>query len=106
MKDDVDALIVDAEIGFQISDEACACNVHIREIRAGGRLIWNQPALVEPMFQRLNLKACTRQELLLVHDHDARSSRGLNVFPLSQFETNSSSSGSGDFGKTTFSLTN
>jgi hypothetical protein len=29
MKDDVDALIVDSEIGFQIPDETCPRNVHV-----------------------------------------------------------------------------
>src|SRR5262249_50546013 len=106
MKDDVHAFIVDAEIGLQIPDQPCPCNVHVREVRSDARLIWNEPALLKPVFQRLRLEACICQKLLLVHDHDALSSRGLNVFPLSQLETNASSSGSGDLGRTTLSLTN
>src|SRR5260370_11319139 len=106
MKDDVDALVVDAEIGFQVPDEMCPRNVDVGEAHSGGSLLWNEPPLLEPEIQRLHLEARTGQELLLVHDHDVLSSRGLNALPLSQFETNASSSGSGGLGKTTFSLTN
>src|SRR5258708_7927644 len=106
MKDDVDAVVVDAEIGFQVPDEMCPRNVHVGEVRAGGGLLWNEPPLFEPEIQRLHLEARTAQELLPVHDHDVLSSRGLNAFPLSQFEMNASSSGSGGLGKTTLSLTN
>ena len=106
MENDVDAFVIDSEIAFQIADEMCPRNVRVGEVCASGRLLWNEPPLLEPELQRLHLETRTGQELLLVHDHDVLSSRGLNAFPLSQFETNASSSGSGGLGKTTFSLTN
>src|ERR1700722_11437246 len=106
MKNDVDALVVDSETSFQIRDQARPREIHIREIHSAERLIRNEPPLLKPEVQRLPLEACTGQELLLVHDHDALSSRGSNVFPVPQFATKASSSGSGVFGKTTFNLTN
>ena len=106
MENDVDALVIDSEIAFQIADQMCPSHVRFGEGHFGGRLIWNEPPLVKPELQRLHLETRMGQELLLVHDHDVPSSRGLNAFPLSHFETNASSSGSGPLGKTTFSLTN
>jgi hypothetical protein len=106
MKDDIDAFVVDSEIVFQILDETRPRNVHVGEGRSGGSLLWDEPALLQPELERLHLQARTSQELLLVHDHGVLSSRGSNALPFSQFETNASSSGSGDLGKTTFSLTN
>ena len=106
MENDVDPLVIDSEIAFQIADQMRPSNVHVGENHFGGRLIRNEPSLLEPELQRLHLETRAGQELLLAHDHDVLSSRGLNAFPLSHFETNASSSGSGPLGKTTFSLTN
>src|SRR5262245_51404370 len=106
MKDDIDTLIIDPKIGFQILDETRTRNVKVGEVHSGGGFLWNEPLLLEPEVQRLHLEARTSQEFLLVHDPDIPSSRGLNALPLSQFETNVSSSGSGGLGKTTLSLTN
>src|SRR4051812_38722362 len=104
MKDDVDALVVDTEIRFQITNETSPCNVHVRELHSGGGVIWNEPSLLKPEIECLRLDTRMSKELLLVHDHDVLSSRGLKALPLSQFETNASSSGSGVLGKTTFNL--
>src|SRR6516225_1981384 len=106
MKNDVDALVIDSEIGFQVLDEMGPRKVHLGEIHFGRGLIGNEPALLEPDIQRLHLETRTTEKLRLAHGHDVLSSRGLNAFPLSHFATNASSSGSGGFGKTTFSLTN
>src|SRR5271167_3532402 len=105
MENDIDPLVVDPEVAFQIADQMRASNVDVGENHFGGRLIRNQPSLLQPELQRLHLETRAGQELLLVHDHDVPSSRGLNAF-LSHLETNASSSGSGPLGKTTFSLTN
>src|ERR1700753_2057532 len=105
VKDDVDPLIIDAEIRFQIPDEASPRDIQIREVHFGGGLIRNQPALFGPKLECLRLDARVSEEFLLVHDHDVLPSRGLNALPLSQPATNASSSGSGDLGKTTLSLT-
>src|SRR6202021_780658 len=86
MENDVDALVVDSEVAFQITDQARPGHVRIGEHHFVGRLIWNEPPLVEPELQRLHLEARIGQELLLVHDHDVPSSRGLNAFPLSPWE--------------------
>lgn len=82
MKDDVDTLVVDSEIGFQVPDEMCPHNVHVGEVHSGESLLWNEPSLLKPEFQRLRLEARKSQELLLVHDHDVLSSRGLNASPV------------------------
>src|ERR1700747_3183684 len=104
MENDIDTFIVDAEIALEIADQMGPGDVGIGELHLGGRLVGNEPLMLEPDLQRLHLEADTGQELLLVHDHDVPSSRGLNAF-LSHLETNSSSSGSGPLGKTTFSFT-
>ena len=79
-------------------------NVDVGEVLTGGGLLQDQPSLLELNIQRLCLQARTVQKLLLVHDHDVLPSRGLNALPLSQFETNASSSGSGGLGRTTLKL--
>jgi hypothetical protein len=104
MENDVDTLVIDSEVAFQITDQMCPSHIRIGEHHFGGRLIWNEPPLFNPELQRLYLQTRTGQELPLVHDMP--SSRGLDTFPLSHFETNASSSGSGPLGKTTFNLTN
>src|SRR5215469_7616391 len=106
MKDHVDALVIHPKVCFQIPDEKCSRNVRVREAHSGMSLLRNEPALLKPKLQRLPLEARVSQKLLLVHYHDMLSSRGLNSFPLFHLETNASSSGSGDLGKTIFSLTN
>src|SRR5262245_52027669 len=106
MENDVDAFVIDTEIAFQIADEVRPGHVPVGEAHFRGGFVWNNPPLLQPELQHLHLKAGTRQELLLVHDHDVLSSRGLNALPLSQVETNASSSESGNLGNTTFSLTN
>jgi hypothetical protein len=105
MKDDIDALVVDPEIVFEIPDEPRPRNVHVGEGHSGRGPIWNQPLLLDPEIQYLHLQTRASQELLPVHAHDVMSSRGLNIFPFSHVEMNASSSGSDVFGKTTFSLT-
>src|SRR3974390_1659861 len=106
MKDYIDALVVHPKVCLQIPDEECSRNVLVREARSGMSLLRNEPALLKPKLQRLPLKARISQKLLLVHNHDMFSSRGLNSLPLAHLETNASSSGSEDLGKTIFSLTN
>jgi hypothetical protein len=106
MKNDIDALIIDTEIDLQVPDEMGPRNVHLGEIHFGQSLIRNKPVLLEPDIRRLHLDTRTTEKLQLTQSHDVLSSRGLNAFPSSQFETNASSAGSGGFGKTTFSLTN
>ena len=58
MKDDVDALVVDSETRFQISDQTRPREIHIREIHSE-RLIRNESPLLKPEVQRLPLEACT-----------------------------------------------
>src|ERR1700756_500205 len=106
MKDDVAALVFHPEVCFQIPDKMYSRNIRVREAHSSGRLLRNEPALLKPKLQGLPVEARMSQKLLLVHDHDMLSSRGLNPFPLAHLETNASSTGSGDLGRTTFSLTN
>src|ERR1700679_3522912 len=53
MENDIDALVVDSEVAFQIADQMCPSHVRIGERHFGGRLIWNEPLLVKPELQRL-----------------------------------------------------
>src|SRR5579871_2006660 len=108
MQDHIDALIVHAEIPLQILDEVRTRNLPVGEVRSRGSLLRNEPALLEPELERLDLDARARQEFTLAHmrAHDALPSRGLNSLAFVQLDTKASSSGSGDFGKTIFSLTN
>src|ERR1700684_2601237 len=92
MENDVDALIVDSEIAFQIPDQTRAGNVGIGKARFGVGLSRNEPLLFDPELQRLGLNARRGQKFLLVHDHDGLPSRGSNALPLVQFDTNASSS--------------
>src|SRR5580704_19492322 len=104
MENNVDALIVDSEVAFQIPDQTRSSNVGIGKCRFGVGSSRNEPLLLDPEFQRPCLDARRGQKFLLAHDHDGFPSRGLNSLPLVQFDTNASSSGSGDFGKTTLSF--
>src|SRR5271156_5262092 len=105
MENNVDALVVDSEIAFQVLDQTRSSNVGIGKARFDIDLSRNEPLLLDPEFQRRCLDARRGQKFLLAHDHDRLPSRGLNSLPLVQLDTNASSSGSGDFGKTTFSFT-
>ncbi|GCC46330.1 hypothetical protein chiPu_0030471, partial [Chiloscyllium punctatum] len=102
MQDDVDALVVDAEIALEVPDQMRARHIGVGEADVVSGLLRNQPLLLDPEFQGLHLETRIDEELLLVHG--APSSRGLK--PLrSQFDTNASSAGSGPLGRTTLSLT-
>jgi hypothetical protein len=81
MENDVDTFVIDSEVGFQIPDQTCPRNVHVGEVRTRGGLLWNEPPLLKPDFQRLHLETRAAQELSLIQDHDVLSSRGLNALP-------------------------
>ena len=56
VKDHIDTLVIDSEIGFQVLDEMRAGNVPVRIGFTRGALLRDDPLLLEPEFQRLHLQ--------------------------------------------------
>jgi len=82
MENNVDALVVDSEIAFQVLDQTRSSNVGIGKARFDIDLSRNEPLLLDPEFQRRCVDARRGQKFLLAHDHDRLAFARIEFFAL------------------------
>src|ERR1700731_49360 len=104
MQDDLDAFVVHPEIPLEITDQACPCQIDIRELKRLSAVDRHQPFRLDPGVQCRLIDMRSADEFLDLHRHTPIDCRGLYSTGCHS-ATNASSFGSGFSGSISISLT-